>query len=90
MGGEYSINGGDVKYIQSFCCKTWRKEPIWKTGVDGKILEWILGKSGENVWLGSSDSGQGPVAGSCKHDIEHSGSIKGKEFLDKKDSALWS
>jgi hypothetical protein len=32
--------------------------------------------------LDSSGSGQGPMAGSCEHDNEPSGSIKGGEFLD--------
>jgi hypothetical protein len=32
--------------------------------------------------LDSSDSGQGPVAGSCEHGNEPSGSIKGGKFLD--------
>jgi hypothetical protein len=47
--------------------------------------------------LDSSGSGQRPVAGSCEHRIETSGSIKGGEFLDylsdyqllKEDSAPW-
>jgi hypothetical protein len=30
----------------------------------------------------ASCSGQRPVAGSSEHDNEHSGSIKGGEFLD--------
>jgi hypothetical protein len=32
--------------------------------------------------LDSSGSGQGPVAGSCEHGNEPSGSIKVGEFLD--------
>jgi hypothetical protein len=48
--------------------------------------------------LKSSGSGWGPVAGSCEHDNEPSGSIKGGDFLYKlsdcqflkKDSAEWS
>jgi hypothetical protein len=32
--------------------------------------------------LDASGSRQGPVAGSCEHGSEPSGSIKGKEFLD--------
>jgi hypothetical protein len=32
--------------------------------------------------LDASGSGYGPVAGSCKHGNEPSGSIKGGEFLD--------
>jgi hypothetical protein len=32
--------------------------------------------------LDSSGSGQGPVASSCEHDNELSGSIKGGEFLN--------
>jgi hypothetical protein len=50
-------------------------------GVDRKIiLEWILGKEGGKVWLDSSGSEQGPVAGSCEHGNEPAGSIKGAEF----------
>jgi hypothetical protein len=30
----------------------------------------------------ASDSGQGPVAGSCEHGNEPLGSIKGGEFLE--------
>jgi len=36
----------------------------------------------ERYALGSSDSGQGLVAGSCEHGNEPLGSIKGGEFLD--------
>jgi hypothetical protein len=32
--------------------------------------------------LDSSGSGQGPVVGSCEHDSEPSGSVKGGEFLN--------
>jgi hypothetical protein len=32
--------------------------------------------------LVASDSGQGPVVGSCEHGTEPSGSLNGKEFLD--------
>jgi hypothetical protein len=32
--------------------------------------------------LDSSGSGEGPVAGSCEHGNEPSGSIKGGEFFD--------
>jgi hypothetical protein len=32
--------------------------------------------------LVSSGSGQGPMAGTCEHGNETSGSIKGGEFLD--------
>jgi hypothetical protein len=54
-------------------------------------LEETVGKSG----LDASGSGQGPVAGCCKHDNESSASIRGGKFLDqlsdyqllKKDSA---
>jgi hypothetical protein len=37
-----------------------------------------MGKCG----VDSSGSGWGPVAGSCEHGNEPSGSIKGGEFLD--------
>jgi hypothetical protein len=32
--------------------------------------------------LDASSSGQGPVAGSCEHGNERSGSVKGGIFLD--------
>jgi hypothetical protein len=32
--------------------------------------------------LESAGPGEGPIAGSCEHDNELSGSIKGREFLD--------
>jgi hypothetical protein len=40
--------------------------------------EWII----KEIRMNSTDSGQGPVAGSCEHDNESSGSIKWK-FLDQ-------
>jgi len=46
------------------------------------ILEWISEKRGERCGLPSPGSGHGPVAGSCEHSNEPSGSIKGREFLD--------
>jgi hypothetical protein len=58
-------------------------KPEWNTsleklGVDGRIiLNVILEKSGLRV-----RTGYGPVAGSCDHGDEPSGSIKGGEFLD--------
>jgi hypothetical protein len=45
-----------------------------------KISEWILGKYGGRVRTDLSVSGQEPDAGSCEHDKELSGSIKGGEF----------
>jgi hypothetical protein len=36
----------------------------------------------EGYGLDSSSSGQGPVAASCEHGNEPSGSIKDGEFLD--------
>jgi len=52
-------------------------------GVDGKvILELISGNWSGRCGLCSSDSVRGPVAGSCEHDYEPSGSIKGRRFLD--------
>jgi hypothetical protein len=44
------------------------------------ILKWILKIGCESVyWI----SGQGPVAGSCKHDNDSLGSIKVEEFFDQ-------
>jgi len=49
-------------------------------GVEGKImLEWSVGRCG----LDASGSRQVPVVGYCEHGNEHSGSIKGGEFLDQ-------
>jgi hypothetical protein len=50
-------------------------------GVDGKVLEWMLGKLGGGCGLDSSGSGQGPVAGPSKHVNELSCSIKCGVFL---------
>jgi len=41
-----------------------------------------LGKWVGKCGLDSSGLGQGTVAGSCEHDYEPSGSVKGQEFLD--------
>jgi hypothetical protein len=38
----------------------------------------IVGRYG----LDTSGPGKGPVVGCCEHGNEHSGSIKGEEFLD--------
>jgi hypothetical protein len=46
------------------------------------ILEWILGKQVERCEMDASGSGYGPVAGSCEHGNEPSGSMKGREFFD--------
>jgi hypothetical protein len=45
------------------------------------ILKWILRNSVGWCGFGSSGSGQGPVAGSCEHGNEPSGSIKAWSFL---------
>jgi hypothetical protein len=42
------------------------------------ILTWILGKQRLRV---STGSGWGLVAGSCEHGNGHSGSVKGRGFL---------
>jgi hypothetical protein len=52
-------------------------------GVDGReISVWILEKYGGKCELDASDSGQEPVACSCKHGHELSGYVKGGGFLD--------
>jgi hypothetical protein len=74
------------------------KRPLVDLDVDGRIiLKWILGNRMEGCGLDSSGSEYGPVAGSCKHGDEPSGSIKGGEFFSscayywllKKDSGTW-
>jgi len=51
--------------------------------VNGRIvLEWILRIYGGKLRTGSYGLGQEPVAGSCEHGNEPSGSIKPGEFLD--------
>jgi hypothetical protein len=60
-------------------------------GVDGNTIRMDLTERVGRCGLDSSASGQGSVAGSCEHDNEPSGSIKGGEILDwllKKDSVL--
>jgi hypothetical protein len=61
-------------------------------------IKWIFGKSVRRCGLDLAGSAQRLVAGSCEHDNEPSGSMKGGDFLDylrnyqhlKKDSAPWS
>jgi hypothetical protein len=43
--------------------------------------KWTLMKSSTPLWLDSRSSGQRPMAGSCEHGNEPSGSIKCWEFL---------
>jgi hypothetical protein len=48
-------------------------------GIDGSTtLKWIFGKDGLGCGLDSSGSEWRPVVGSCEHDNEHSGPIKGE------------
>jgi len=51
-------------------------------GVNGTVLECMLEKYGGKCGLDFSVSGKGTVAGSCEHDNETSGSIKGGEFFE--------
>jgi hypothetical protein len=51
-------------------------------GVDGKILDWIVGTMMGEGGLDATGSGKGPIVGSCEHDDETWGYIKGGEFLD--------
>jgi hypothetical protein len=44
-------------------------------GVDTTMLNWIFSKQGGKVWTG-------PVMGCYERGNEHSGSVKGGEFLD--------
>jgi hypothetical protein len=78
-------------------CKNLVTVPQEKPGTDGTIiLKWILKKYGVRAgfcWLRSD-----PVADSCEHGNEPSGSINGGEFIDqlssyqllKENSAVWS
>jgi hypothetical protein len=57
-----------------------KRDHLGDLGADGKIiLKWILGKH-LMVWLDSSGSGQGTVAGCYEHSNEPSDSIKDGEF----------
>lgn len=49
-------------------------------GIDGIILNWIIGKYGVCV-LDSFGWGCKPVAGSCEYGVKHPGSRKGGVFL---------
>jgi hypothetical protein len=72
-----STHGREDKCIQKF-----RLENQWENpDMDGITLKWALRRicGGE---LGPSGLGSGPVASSCEHSNEHSGSIKYVEFLD--------
>jgi hypothetical protein len=52
-------------------------------GVSGRvILESIYGTNVGGFGLGASDSGQGPVLGSCEDGKYRSYSIKGAEFVE--------
>jgi hypothetical protein len=51
-------------------------------GVYGKISNRSLGNRVGRYGLVASSSGQGQMAGSCKHSNVPSGPIKGGEFLD--------
>jgi hypothetical protein len=61
-----------------------------KIATERAVGEFLMGrdhlvdqdKYQDNIKLDTSGSGQGPVAGSCKHGNEPSSSIKGREFLD--------
>jgi hypothetical protein len=53
-------------------------------GAGGRIiLKWIVGNWVWRCGLDSSGLGKGPMAGSCEHDNEPSGSIKCRKCLDQ-------
>jgi hypothetical protein len=67
--------------------KSWSENPKGRDnsedlGIDGKILDCILGNYGGKVWTGRIWLWIGTVAGSCEHGNEPSSSIKGGKFLD--------
>jgi hypothetical protein len=51
-------------------------------GIDVKVIKWMLMKLRLRSGLISYDSEHEPVTGSCEHDNEPSGSLKGVEVLD--------
>jgi hypothetical protein len=59
------------------------RDHLEDVGIYGRI---ILNVSYENRFhrcgVDSSSSGQGPMAGCCKHSNKPFGSMKGREFLD--------
>jgi hypothetical protein len=57
----------------------------WENNIRMDIREIVWSSYG----LDSSGSELGPLAGSCEHSNEHTGFIKSREFLLKKDSASW-
>jgi hypothetical protein len=53
-------------------------------GVGKKVvLKWVLGKWGGWCEMATSGSGQGQMPGTCEHNNEYLGFIKGREFLDQ-------
>jgi hypothetical protein len=57
---------------------------IINLGVDCRIiLEWSLDKYGGKVWIGFIWLRIETVAGSCEHDNEPSGSVRGGVLLEK-------
>jgi hypothetical protein len=58
------------------CADNFSRKTLRDLGVDWKrVFRWC--------GLNSSDSGQGPVAGSCKHGSENLGPIRGGESFDQ-------
>jgi hypothetical protein len=52
-------------------------------GTDGMIIfKWILGKYGGKVWTGCIWLRLGTSTGSCEHENESLGFVKGGEFCD--------
>jgi hypothetical protein len=58
------------------------KTPNGRPRQKWNMLKWNLEKQDMSVWVDSSGSGYGPVAGSCEHGNELLGPIKGNDFLD--------
>jgi hypothetical protein len=78
MGGACSKQGNNKKYIQN-AGKPKRKRPL---GRPGHRIKMDLNNRVGGCGLDSSGSGLEPMVGSCEHENEPSGSIKGGKSLD--------
>jgi len=77
---------GNVARVEKMNTNTILVKPQGKRSLRRPRRRWedgrILGKLVWKLWTSFIGSEEGPVAGSCEHGNEASGSVKGGEFLD--------